>query len=394
MTPCQHCGKETPDEAFCTWCGANRFGEGGDAQARRKDFAAHTGEHVSQPSVITTLLPHLPRHRVHEFRWALIGGIAVVVALVGAGLIVAAILAAAVLVPTLYLVYLYETQVYRDEPASVLGLTMIAGVVIGLVVSIVVEIVEPLRFSPFGVPLSYVLVTTLLVPLVQEVLKPVPVLALRSMGGQSKFSETIDGLTFGVAAGLGFAAAETIVQFSKVIAQLPVHTTASNWLGPILSVTVLVPLLQGTCTGLIAAVLWRPGRLNQPLYMLGIPIALVGHVVFSLVSQVLIDSNVSWFTILFFQAAVVAVMLVYIRHVVHDALLEEAKDLGFQVVTCPHCRHTVGAAAFCPLCGGAVTAGPRGAAPASSTSPVGTGAPPSGAGPSPIESATTGSANA
>ena len=115
-------------------------------------YAAHPGEHVVQPSVVTTLFPHLPRHRVHEFRWALIGGLAVVVALVGGGLIVASILAATVLVPALYLVYLYEAQVYRDEPAKVVGMTMAAGVVLGVVVSIVADAIlhqaSPLRASP------------------------------------------------------------------------------------------------------------------------------------------------------------------------------------------------------------------------------------------------------
>jgi RsiW-degrading membrane proteinase PrsW (M82 family) len=293
---------------------------------------------------------------VHEFRWGLIGGLAVVVALVGGGLIVAAILAAAVLVPALYLVYLYEAQVYRDEPAKVLGLTMAAGVVLGVVVSIIAKALlhlSPLKASPST---DYLLASTIVLPLVQEILKPLPVLLL---WGQEKFSETIDGLTFGVAAGLGFAAAETIVNLSNVIAVEPVHTTSSGWLGPILSATVLTPLLQGTCTGAIVAALWRPGRLGRPLYAMAVPLALVAHVVYSLVAQVLVDNNVSWFIVLFLQAAVVGAMLVYIRHLVHDALLDEAKDFGFQVVSCPHCRRTVGAAGFCPVCGGAVTAGPR-----------------------------------
>jgi len=56
-------------------------------------------------------------------------------------------------------------------------------------------------------------------------------------------------LTFGVAAGLGFAAAETIVQFSKVIATEPVHTSSANWLFPVLGVCILTPLLQGHVPG-------------------------------------------------------------------------------------------------------------------------------------------------
>ena len=362
MTPCEHCGRDAPDEAFCTWCGAHRAGLGDQARTRRHDYAASAGEHVAQPSVVTTLFPHLPRYRVHEFRWALIGGLAVVVGLVGGGLIVASILAAAVLVPALYLVYLYEAQVYRDEPAKVVGMTMAAGVVLGVVVSIVADAIlhqaSPLKASP---GLGFLVGSTVVLPLVQEVLKPLPVLTLR---GSGKFSETIDGLTFGVAAGLGFAAAETIVQFSKVIATEPVHTASANWLFPVLGLTVLTPLLQATCTGALVAALWRPRRLSQPLYALGVPLALGAHVGYSAISQVLSDHGVSSAITLFFQAAVVAVMLVYIRHLVHDALLDEAKDFGFQPVLCPHCRHSVAAAAFCPLCGGAVSAGPRTAVPA------------------------------
>jgi hypothetical protein len=162
-----------------------------------------------------------------------------------------------------------------------------------------------------------------------------------------------------VAAGLGFAGAQTIVDFSKFIASEPVHATSGDWLATVLAITVFTPLLQGTCTGIIAAVLWKPARLGNPLYAVGVPLALGAHVLYSAVSQLLQDSNVSLYVVLFFQAAVVGLLLVYTRHVVHFALLDEAKDFGFQVLTCPHCRQEVGAAGFCPLCGGAVTAGPR-----------------------------------
>ncbi len=358
MTPCQHCGKDTPDEAFCTWCGAHRtLGQADAARTRRHEYAAHSGEHVAQPSVITTLFPHLPRHLVHEFRLALLAGLAVVVGLVGGGLIVEAILAAAVLVPALYLVYLYEAQVYRDEPAKTLGLTMVSGAALGVVVSIVADVVlhdtSPLQLTP---SIGFLVASAVILPVVQEAVKVLPVLVLRR---SAKFGETIDGLTFGVAAGLGFAAAETIVQFSKVITTEPVHIQSASWLFPVLSVTIMKPLLEGSCTGLLAAALWKPRRLGRPLYALGIPFAFGGHIVYSFVSQLLEDHGVDWATIVFFQAAVVGVMLVYIRHVVHDALLDEAGDIGFQTVRCPHCHRTVGAAGFCPLCGGSVTAGPR-----------------------------------
>src|SRR5580692_5554347 len=116
MPTCEHCGHETPDEPFCTYCGSDLEHGNEDPRGRLHHYAAHPGEHVAQPALISTLLPHLPRSRTHEFRWALLTGTAAVVLLVWLGLIVAATLTAAALVPVLYLVYLYEAQVYRDEP--------------------------------------------------------------------------------------------------------------------------------------------------------------------------------------------------------------------------------------------------------------------------------------
>ena len=90
-----------------------------------------------QPSVFTTLFPHLGHHKIHEFRWAFAVGLAGILLLYLAHLITAAILVSIFLVPVLYLIYLYEAQVYRDEPALVLGFTIGGGVVVGLVVTVV-----------------------------------------------------------------------------------------------------------------------------------------------------------------------------------------------------------------------------------------------------------------
>ncbi|HYM66531.1 MAG TPA: hypothetical protein VEW68_04520, partial [Patescibacteria group bacterium] len=118
---------------FCTRCGAHQgtMPEFGDPRSRVNRYAAHPAEHVTHPSVFTTLFPHLGHHKVHEFRWAFIVGLAGVLVLYIAGLITSAILLAAFLVPILYLMYLYEAQVYRDEPATVLGFTIGGGVALG-----------------------------------------------------------------------------------------------------------------------------------------------------------------------------------------------------------------------------------------------------------------------
>lgn len=368
MITCDHCGRDTPDEAFCTFCGAHRAAEVPSQASRPHRYAAHPGEHVSHPSIVTTLFPHLPSHRVHEFRWALLIGVAVIVGLVSGGLVVASILASALLVPILYLLYLYESQVYKHEPLPALGLSIVAGAVVGIGVTIIANVVLSQNPALVLHRNALFLGTTLVVPIIQEVLKPLPVLALRT---RKHFSETIDGLVFGVAAGLGFAAAETIITYIKVISTLPLHTLSANWLFPVLSTSVLTPLLQGSCTGAIVASIWRLGRGRSSwIYAGAIPLALVAHIAFRLVSQVLANHGASSAVLLVWQAVVVVGLLVYIRYLVHAALLEEAGDLGLRLLICPGCRLQVTAASFCPHCGVAVTAGPRRVAPSLSPAEV------------------------
>src|SRR5438477_2392000 len=140
---CDHCANDVPDGVFCTRCGAHQgtTGEFGNAKTREHRYAAHPAEHVVQPSVFTTLFPHLGQHKIHEFRWAFAVGLAGILVLYISGLITAAILVATFLVPVLYLIYLYEAQVYRDEPATVLGFTIGGGAALGIVLTVLERIV-------------------------------------------------------------------------------------------------------------------------------------------------------------------------------------------------------------------------------------------------------------
>src|SRR6266849_4131845 len=136
---------------FCTRGGAHRgtTGEAGDAKTRRHHYAAHPAEHVMQPSVFTTIFPHLGHQKIHEFRWAFAVGLAGILVLYISGLITAAILVATLLVPVLYLIYLYEAQVYRDEPAVVLGFTIGGGALVGIVLTLFERVIyNPFQYFP------------------------------------------------------------------------------------------------------------------------------------------------------------------------------------------------------------------------------------------------------
>src|SRR5438270_10876826 len=183
---CDHCANDVPDGVFCTRCGAHEgtTGELSSAKRRLHNYAAHPSEHVVQPSVFTTLFPHLGRQKIHEFRWAFAVGVAGILVLYATGLITAAILLAAFLVPVLYLVYLYEAQVYRDEPATVLGFTLGGGVVAGIVITVIVRLLHnPITSNPnplagTTVDVAALLGFGLLVPLIQEAAKAAPAIFL------------------------------------------------------------------------------------------------------------------------------------------------------------------------------------------------------------------------
>ena len=354
-----------PDGVFCTRCGSHQgtTSELGDAKAREHRYAAHPAEHVVQPSMFTTLFPHLGHHKIHEFRWAFLVGLAAILLLYVAGLITAAILVAAFLVPVLYLIYLYEAQVYRDEPATVLGFTLGGGIAVGIVVTVL----ERLLYHPYqnvgnplhspGVDVGGLILLGLVFPIVQEGLKPLPAIFLPNRGD---FPETVDGLVFGIAAGLGFSLAETLIGFSSTLTTLPVHVAPGNWIYDLATIAVFQPLMQGSATGMVVATVWRyrRGRLSTR-EIGGVAMAVVAHLAFAAGTQLLKDAAVNQLFVLIWQAAVVGTMLVYVRFLLHHALLEEAAHMGFAETVCPNCHMHIVASGFCPNCGMALTAAPN-----------------------------------
>jgi RsiW-degrading membrane proteinase PrsW (M82 family) len=362
---CDHCANDVPDGVFCTRCGAHQgtTGESGDAKTRRHRYAAHPAEHVVQPSVFTTLFPHLGHQKIHEFRWAFAVGLAGILVLYISGLITAAILVATLLVPVLYLIYLYEAQVYRDEPATVLGFTIGGGAVIGLVVTLIVRSIynpyanvgNPLRSA--GIGLGALFLVGILVPVVQEALKPLPALFLPN---RADFPETVDGLVFGIAAGLGFSVAESLVAFSSALTGLPAHMAPGNWIYDLTTLAVFQPLLQGSATGMVVAAIWRyrRGRLGGR-EIGGVATAVLAHIAFTFGTQVLKDQLVSPLFILIWQAMIIGALLIYIRSLLHHALLEEAAHMGYAETVCPNCHMHIVASGFCPNCGMALTAAPN-----------------------------------
>lgn len=354
---CDHCGKQVPDAVFCTNCGAHQglADHGIAAQERPHHFAAHPGEHVAQPSIFTTLFPHLGQRKLQEFRWALLLGFALVVVLTATGLITAAVLVSVFLVPTLYVVYLYEAEVYRKEPALVLGATLGGGIVLGIAVTIISERVIGGSLGSTGLPIvSY----GVILPVIQLIVMPIPALLLRVL---PQFGSTIDGLVFGVTAGLGFALAEGLVGYWSILTYPPLQPVSADWIYPITSLALLIPLLHGSTAGAVAATLWRPSRTGSGRWiaLFGVPIVLVAVVAFYTGGLILDNHGVGQLIVLFYQTALALLVVLYIRQLVHHSLLEEGLGQEYRPIVCPYCHHHVMAAGFCPSCGVALSASPR-----------------------------------
>lgn len=327
-----------------------------DSRQRGHAFAANPNEPVYHASIVSTFFPHLSPHRLQQVRWLLLGGI-VIVFLIGLGRYVpVAIVAAALLIPVLYLLYFYDVEIYEDEPLPVLGATFATGALLGAVMSLVFYPAVLSLYRPvFGVRPGFILLAGVALPLLAQALMLLGPLALFIF--RRRFDEVLDGLGFGVASGLGFAAAQSIVySWLLITGPLQQRGAATSWALPTLRIGLLVPLLDAATTGLICAALWLrrdPQPTDRNLsWLTSLPfavlIAALGQVIPG-IGVVLLGGqllNLVWY------GAGLLVLILLVRHVLHTALLAKARALGHgAALHCPHCGHDIPDVPFCPHCG-------------------------------------------
>jgi len=111
---CPRCHAELPDVAhFCHVCGQDVRS---DDLTRRRSFAAKPDEPVASFALVSTIMPRGAGERPQTYRIALT--IAIAVALIAAifGALPIAILVAAFAIPIVYIVYLYDVNLWDDEP--------------------------------------------------------------------------------------------------------------------------------------------------------------------------------------------------------------------------------------------------------------------------------------
>jgi RsiW-degrading membrane proteinase PrsW (M82 family) len=341
-----------PAGDFCGHCGAHLT----LASANRTHaFAAMPNERVARIAIITTLLPHLPHRRGQPFRLALIAGAAAVLLLAALHLFASATIAAVLVIPVLYLIYLYEVEVYEDEPWLVIGATMVAGVVLGFAFA---------RLA--GGALSQLTLTadndnafviaSIAAPIVAQLLMLAGPLFIYLF--RSRFREPLDGLAFGAASALGFTLASSLTAFwPSITGPLIASGSPLEWAVRLTRAGLFLMLINASTTALIAASLWlnrydrrRSNRAWQSSLLASVLVAFGVQIVLGTLGFIVQDLAVE-FVIL---ALATAALLLYVRLVIHQALLVEGveHEIGPDA-PCPECHRMVPTMVFCPACGAA-----------------------------------------
>ena len=359
---CPSCGLPVPSGLYCGACGADMTT---GSPSRVDAFAAAPGERVLAPAFISTLFPHMPARNSLPFRMTTVCGLVIVVGLGLVGLNGAAIAAAALLIPLLYLIYLYEVDVFGEESVAVISVVLGVGILVGLGWAWLTShsLTETLAQGAInGLSVGDDLRYGVALPVAAQALMLATALILYP---RRHYDEVLDGFASGVTAALGFTAAATIYNLWPELTHGTVsrsHTIDQALL--LVGRGLLIPFISATATGLIAGVLWLGRNRTRTLDSFGwakSPVVLVPIIAVMWACLGLVNLLVTSTPIVVAVYLVVALaLLLIVRLALHNMLLAEAVDLRIGPDSvCFQCEHLVPRMAFCDNCGVATRATPK-----------------------------------
>lgn len=376
---CPRCRTELPEVAhFCHVCGQDL--RSGDL-ARRKSFAAKPDEPVASFALISSIMPRGSGQGPQTYRIALT--IALVVALIAAifGAMPIAVLVAAFAIPIVYIVYIYDVNLWEDEPIPVTGF---AFALTGVLAVAFTALWTFLRGTPpyatgsledglsAAPSLGTFLLVAVLVPIVGEAIRQVGPVILAS---RPEFDDLMDGLTFGVVSGVAYACFDTIVRHWALLTGGLQEADPGLWVSLIFLEGFVKPLIFGTATGIACAEFSGLGRGYDgftPRYFRGVGEAILasiayqaGTYLFSFVG----DATLAVLLSIGWGLIILGILILRIRNVLHVGLMEAALERSArdgrvgssgELEFCARCEMPLlEHAAFCNACGTAVRVQPK-----------------------------------
>jgi hypothetical protein len=362
---CPHCG--TPHAAaarFCARCGTPLHPH----TNRTHHYAANPDEPVRALALLSTLLPHVSGRRHHLYRNAVLIALLVAFVAAGFGVLSVALIVPAVALPAVVLVYLHDHHIWRSEPAVIVGGAFVLALVLGVLVGLLQRhwsetaiLTAPVQELPPG---SQILELGIVIPVLLFVAVAIGPLVVSARPAFRHSLDVVNACTLaGGAASLGVS---VIVQHG---AFTDVHwNSADPGRAAFIALTLgfLQPIVFASGAALAVLRVRRP-KANP---VLGVIEGLVLIVLYYLATTLLAPYGTRGVVLTAVIAAVLAAIgVLLMRFEVHDGLLDEARDAlaGDSVVTnaavhgqvCAHCGVELGAgAAFCQVCGTAVSALP------------------------------------
>jgi RsiW-degrading membrane proteinase PrsW (M82 family) len=357
---CRVCEMDVPAGAFCGFCGAHMTRHRGDGPdwLRAGAFGAAPAEHVLRPSVVSSLFPQLPSRSRTPFRIALLT-LFIVVFVFAALSWQAPLVAVAMLgFPLLFVLYLQESDGFKDLPISTLLLTAVLGVGMGAAWAMFTDRMFARSYDvAIGTSVNegQMLSHGLAVPLSGAILILLPALVVRLLRPPSR--ESLDGFLIGALGAIGFTAAASMARLAP---QFATGVTARG--RPVGSLVVeagihglAVPLTAAAAGGLFGAALWFSRPAGHQHRLPGFVWPLLAFVVVLMVFTGLgaVDvADISQYVQLGLHVVVTVLAIVALRVVLQLALLHEAHDPSpGEPVLCELCDHVIPDMAFCPHCG-------------------------------------------
>ncbi|MBO3665085.1 hypothetical protein [Microbacterium stercoris] len=368
---CPRCAAGNPAAAhFCQACGLDLHS--GDA-SRRCSYAVKPDEPVASFALVSTIMPRGAAQHPQTYRIAL--GIGLFVALIAAvfGALPIALLVAAFTVPLVYIVYLYDVNLWDDQPVQVtlaaFGLTAVLGAAFTWGWTQFVPATSLVR----GPDLATLLIVGVAVPIVAHLLIQLGPVYLAS---RPRFDDLMDGLTFGIVSGVAYSAGDTLVRHGDaLLGGFDPGADPATWVALVFLEGLVKPLIFGTAAGIAAAEFSGLGRGYDGFtgrYARGLAEAIVATIVYQtgayLLSFLPVFQGVALTVVL--GLAVLAVLILRVRTVLHKALLEGALEAAArddqrvgatgELAYCTSCEMPLLAgASFCSVCGTAQRTRPR-----------------------------------